>query len=41
MGAPLQLIGDHAIRTALARSAVTNAWRTAAAQLVAPAVLAP
>ncbi|KOU50077.1 lysophospholipid acyltransferase family protein [Streptomyces sp. WM6378] len=40
VGAPLELTGDHTARTALARSAVTAAWRTAAAHLGEPAALA-
>lgn len=40
VGAPLELTGDRAIRTALARTAVTTAWRTAAAHLREPAALA-
>ncbi|PPS90655.1 lysophospholipid acyltransferase family protein [Streptomyces sp. MH60] len=33
VGAPLELTGDHAARTARARTAVTAAWRTAVAHL--------
>ncbi|WP_412079132.1 lysophospholipid acyltransferase family protein [Streptomyces xanthophaeus] len=40
VGAPLQLTGDHQLRTTWARTAVTSAWRTAAAQLGEPAALA-
>ncbi|MEU9461962.1 lysophospholipid acyltransferase family protein (plasmid) [Streptomyces sp. WC2508] len=40
VGAPMELTGDRAIRTALARTAVTTAWRTAAAHLCEPAALA-
>ncbi|MFE7776281.1 lysophospholipid acyltransferase family protein [Streptomyces sp. NPDC057445] len=40
VGAPLQLTGDDAVRTAQARTAVTNAWRTAAAHLGETAALA-
>ncbi|WP_078888039.1 lysophospholipid acyltransferase family protein [Streptomyces sp. NRRL S-118] len=41
VGAPLTLTGDRAARTAQAHEAVTDAWRTAAAQLGEPAALAP
>ncbi|MFB6871684.1 lysophospholipid acyltransferase family protein [Streptomyces sp. NPDC056323] len=37
VGAPLELTGDRAARTARARTAVTTAWRTAAAHLREPA----
>lgn len=40
VGAPLTLTGDRAARTARARTAVTTAWRTAAAHLGEPAALA-
>ncbi|WP_331746979.1 1-acyl-sn-glycerol-3-phosphate acyltransferase (plasmid) [Streptomyces halstedii] len=40
VGAPLVLTGDRAARTARARTAVTTAWRTAAAHLGEPAALA-
>lgn len=40
VGAPLRLTGDHGIRTARARTAVTSAWRTAASHLGEPAALA-
>ncbi|MFJ6723266.1 1-acyl-sn-glycerol-3-phosphate acyltransferase, partial [Streptomyces sp. NPDC091259] len=40
VGAPIALTGDSTVRTALARTAVTNAWRTAAARLAEPAALA-
>ncbi|THA46489.1 lysophospholipid acyltransferase family protein [Streptomyces sp. A1136] len=40
VGAPIALTGDNTVRTALARTAVTNAWRTAAARLAEPAALA-
>ncbi|MFJ6015048.1 lysophospholipid acyltransferase family protein [Streptomyces sp. NPDC092952] len=40
VGAPLELTGDRAARTARARTAVTEAWRTAAAHLREPAALA-
>ncbi|MFE2325303.1 hypothetical protein ACFXD5_15510 [Streptomyces sp. NPDC059385] len=40
VGAPVQLTGEHRERTALARTAVTRAWRTAAAHLNEPAALA-
>lgn len=40
VGAPMQLTGDHQLRTTRARTAVTSAWRTAAAQLGEPAALA-
>ncbi|MER6347412.1 lysophospholipid acyltransferase family protein [Streptomyces sp. NPDC001595] len=40
VGAPLELTGDRAARTAHARTAVTAAWRTAAAHLGEPAALA-
>ncbi|MFI1312424.1 lysophospholipid acyltransferase family protein [Streptomyces albidoflavus] len=40
VGAPLMLTGDRAARTARARTAVTTAWRTAAAHLGEPAALA-
>ncbi|KOY50430.1 lysophospholipid acyltransferase family protein [Streptomyces sp. XY332] len=40
VGAPLQLIGDHQVCTTRARTAVTSAWRTAAAHLGEPAALA-
>ncbi|MER5988409.1 lysophospholipid acyltransferase family protein [Streptomyces sp. NPDC001787] len=40
VGAPLELSGDRAMRTTRARSAVTTAWRTAAARLGEPAALA-
>ncbi|MET7322748.1 lysophospholipid acyltransferase family protein [Streptomyces sp. NPDC005549] len=33
VGAPLELTGDHAARTARARTAVTAAWRTAVGRL--------
>ncbi|MER0477326.1 lysophospholipid acyltransferase family protein [Streptomyces sp. Edi2] len=39
VGAPLVLTGDRAVRTARARTAVTTAWRTAAAHLGEPAAL--
>ncbi|MFF9786287.1 lysophospholipid acyltransferase family protein [Streptomyces nigrescens] len=39
VGAPLTLTGDRAERTTLARTAVTTAWRTAAARLGEPAAL--
>ncbi|MFD5633255.1 lysophospholipid acyltransferase family protein [Streptomyces sp. NPDC127077] len=37
VGAPLMLTGDSAVRTARARTAVTSAWRAAAAHLGEPA----
>ncbi|GAA2492382.1 lysophospholipid acyltransferase family protein [Streptomyces gobitricini] len=37
VGSPLTLTGDHAVRTAQAYGAVTDAWRTAAARLGEPA----
>lgn len=37
VGAPVHLTGDHRERTARARTAVTRAWRTAAAHLNEPA----
>lgn len=37
VGAPIALTGESTVRTALARTAVTSAWRTAAAQLAEPA----
>ncbi|WP_329191986.1 MULTISPECIES: lysophospholipid acyltransferase family protein [unclassified Streptomyces] len=40
VGAPIALTGDRTVRTALARTAVTDAWRTAASQLAEPAALA-
>ncbi|MGW2654399.1 lysophospholipid acyltransferase family protein [Streptomyces sp. NPDC001478] len=40
VGAPLTLTGDRAVRTARAQTAVTTAWRTAAAHLGEPAALA-
>ncbi|MEV6686671.1 lysophospholipid acyltransferase family protein [Streptomyces sp. NPDC051130] len=40
VGAPIVLTGDSTVRTELARTAVTDAWRTAAAQLAEPAALA-
>ncbi|MEW1760527.1 lysophospholipid acyltransferase family protein [Streptomyces cyaneofuscatus] len=40
VGAPLSLTGDRVARTAQARTAVTTAWRTAAAHLGEPAALA-
>ncbi|MEV6195713.1 lysophospholipid acyltransferase family protein [Streptomyces sp. NPDC051920] len=40
VGAPLVLTGDNAVRTACAHTAVTTAWRTAAAHLGEPAALA-
>lgn len=40
MGAPIVLTGDSTVRTAQARTAVTTAWRTAAAHLGEPAALA-
>ncbi|MFE4695585.1 lysophospholipid acyltransferase family protein [Streptomyces sp. NPDC056738] len=40
VGAPIVLTGDNAARTARARTAVTTAWRTAAAHLGEPAALA-
>ncbi|WP_328973409.1 lysophospholipid acyltransferase family protein [Streptomyces sp. NBC_00239] len=40
VGAPLELTGERAVRTARARAAVTAAWRTAAAHLGEPAALA-
>ncbi|MFG2211020.1 lysophospholipid acyltransferase family protein [Streptomyces sp. NPDC048638] len=40
VGAPLQLTGERAMRTAQARSAVTTAWRTAASHLGEAAALA-
>lgn len=40
VGAPLALTGDRAARTARARTAVTTAWRTAAAHLGEPSALA-
>ncbi|GAA4936211.1 lysophospholipid acyltransferase family protein [Streptomyces coeruleoprunus] len=40
VGAPLELTGDRAGRTAGARSAVTAAWRTAATHIGEPAALA-
>ncbi|MFD3700079.1 lysophospholipid acyltransferase family protein [Streptomyces sp. NPDC058646] len=40
VGTPLRLTGDHRERTARARTAVTLAWRTAAARLGEPAALA-
>ncbi|GGV88160.1 hypothetical protein GCM10015535_38850 [Streptomyces gelaticus] len=40
VAAPLTLTGDTAARTARARTAVTTAWRTAAAHLGEPAALA-
>ncbi|MFD4525608.1 lysophospholipid acyltransferase family protein [Streptomyces sp. NPDC058470] len=39
VGAPLVLTGDRVVRTARARTAVTTAWRTAAAHLGEPAAL--
>ncbi|MET9658047.1 lysophospholipid acyltransferase family protein [Streptomyces sp. NPDC006510] len=39
VGAPLELTGARAIRTARAHTAVTTAWRTAAAHLREPAAL--
>ncbi|MFB6813968.1 lysophospholipid acyltransferase family protein [Streptomyces sp. NPDC056347] len=39
VGTPLELTGDRAARTARARTAVTAAWRTAAARLREPAAL--
>ncbi|MFE4368463.1 lysophospholipid acyltransferase family protein [Streptomyces sp. NPDC056835] len=39
VGTPLKLTGDRAARTALARTAVTTAWRTAAVHLGEPAAL--
>lgn len=39
VGAPLHLTGDHRTGTAQARTAVTAAWRTAAARLGEPAAL--
>lgn len=40
VGAPLTLTGGHTARTTQAHTAVTAAWRTAAAQLGEPAALA-
>ncbi|MGW2403039.1 lysophospholipid acyltransferase family protein [Streptomyces sp. NPDC001739] len=40
VGAPVELTGDRLARTAVARTAVTAAWRTAASQLGEPAALA-
>ncbi|QNP66486.1 lysophospholipid acyltransferase family protein [Streptomyces genisteinicus] len=40
VGAPIRPTGDSAARTVLARTAVTRAWRTAAAHLDEPAALA-
>ncbi|MFF2008284.1 lysophospholipid acyltransferase family protein [Streptomyces sp. NPDC058195] len=40
VGTPLELTGDRAARTARARTAVTAAWRTAAAHLSEPAAQA-
>lgn len=40
VGKPLELTGDGAVRTERARTAVTAAWRTAAARLGEPAALA-
>ncbi|MFD9903016.1 lysophospholipid acyltransferase family protein [Streptomyces sp. NPDC059063] len=40
VGAALELTGERAVWTARARTAVTTAWRTAAAQLGEPAALA-
>ncbi|MFE2164090.1 lysophospholipid acyltransferase family protein [Streptomyces sp. NPDC059447] len=39
VGAPVHLTGDHQERTTRARTAVTRAWRTAAAHLHEPAAL--
>ncbi|WP_411104726.1 lysophospholipid acyltransferase family protein [Streptomyces sp. cmx-4-9] len=40
VGAPVRLAGDHEVRTERARTAVTGAWRTAAAHLGESAALA-
>ncbi|MET7388927.1 lysophospholipid acyltransferase family protein [Streptomyces sp. NPDC005385] len=40
VGAPIVLAGDNTVRTARARTAVTTAWRTAAAHLGDPSALA-
>jgi 1-acyl-sn-glycerol-3-phosphate acyltransferase len=40
VSAPIVLTGDNAVRTARARTALTAAWRTAAAHLAGPAALA-
>ncbi|WP_344494495.1 lysophospholipid acyltransferase family protein [Streptomyces enissocaesilis] len=40
VSAPLELTGGPAVQTALARAAVTTAWRTAASHLGEPAALA-
>ncbi|MCX4826693.1 1-acyl-sn-glycerol-3-phosphate acyltransferase [Streptomyces sp. NBC_01142] len=40
VGAPVELTGERAMRTVRARTAVTTAWRTAAAHLGEPAALA-
>ncbi|MFF0189092.1 lysophospholipid acyltransferase family protein [Streptomyces sp. NPDC005244] len=39
VGAPIVLAGDNTVRTARARTAVTTAWRTAAAHLGDPSAL--